>query len=65
MDIAKEKRFHLIVGMILLLILLATEPPITLFGASLLYILSGPFLAIKARVGKKKPAPISQGNPPH
>lgn len=65
MDIAKEKRFHLIVGMILLLILLATEPPITLFGASLLYILSGPFLAIKARVGKKKPAPISQVNPPH
>ena len=65
MDIAKEKRFHLIVGMILLLILLATEPPITLFGASLLYILSGPVLAIKARVGKKKPAPISQGNPPH
>ncbi len=65
MDIPKEKRFHLIVGMILLLILLATEPPITLFGASLLYILSGPVLAIKARVGKKKPVPVSQENPPH
>jgi CDP-diacylglycerol--serine O-phosphatidyltransferase len=54
-DIAREKRFQLIVGMILLLILLASEPPITLFVTALLYILSGPFLAIKNRITRKKP----------
>ena len=64
MDIAKEKRFQLIVGLILLLILLASEPPITLFGASLLYILSGPFLAVKARMRRKKAKPIVLDNPP-
>lgn len=63
-DIAKEKRFQLIVGMILLLILLATEPPITLFAACLLYILSGPVLAIKDRLTKKKPIAVHQENPP-
>jgi len=42
--IPPEKRFQVVVGMILLLILLATEPPITLFAAALLYVLSGPLL---------------------
>jgi CDP-diacylglycerol--serine O-phosphatidyltransferase len=65
MDISKEKRFQLIVGLILLLILLASEPPITLFGASALYILSGPVLAISVRLRKKRPEPVSQENQPH
>ncbi len=42
--IPPEKRFQVVVGMILLLILLATEPPITLFAAVLIYVLSGPLL---------------------
>jgi CDP-diacylglycerol---serine O-phosphatidyltransferase len=62
-DIAKEKRFQLIVGMILLLILLASEPPITLFAASFLYILSGPVLAIKDRLTKKKPIAVKEDTP--
>jgi CDP-diacylglycerol--serine O-phosphatidyltransferase len=40
--------------MILLLILLATEPPITLFAAVLLYVLSGPFLDLYALAAKKR-----------
>lgn len=65
MDISREKRFQLIIGLILLFILLASEPPITLFGASLLYILSGPVLAVKARLSRKKPVPVNQENQPH
>ncbi|MCL2791025.1 MAG: CDP-diacylglycerol--serine O-phosphatidyltransferase [Desulfobulbus sp.] len=60
MDIAREKRFQLIVGLILLLILLASEPPITLFAASALYILSGPVLAAWARLRRKRPKPAVQ-----
>ncbi len=63
-DIPKEKRFQLIVGMILLLILLASDPQKTLFPALFLYILSGPVLAIKARLTKKKPVPVHLDNPP-
>ncbi len=59
-DIPKEKRFQLIVGMILLLILLASDPPITLFPALFLYALSGPAMALKKRVRKKKPVPVHQ-----
>jgi CDP-diacylglycerol---serine O-phosphatidyltransferase len=41
-----EKKFHLLVGLLLLLILVATEPPITFFSVVLLYILSGPALGV-------------------
>ncbi len=51
-DIAKEKRFHVFVGLILLLILLATEPPITLFVATLLYVLSGLVMALWERINR-------------
>lgn len=60
MDIAKEKRFQLFIGLILLLILLASEPPITLFAASLLYVFSGLYMALKARKRRKTPEPINQ-----
>jgi len=45
LNLSKEKKFQAIVGMVLLLILLATEPPVTLFIVSLIYILSGPVMA--------------------
>jgi len=54
--ITREKKFQAIVGMVLLLILLATEPPITLFAVSIIYILLGPALALYGilKQGKKK-----------
>lgn len=55
MDIPREKRFHVLFGLTLLLVLLATEPHITLFVAALLYMLSGPAMDIWALArGKKK-----------
>jgi CDP-diacylglycerol--serine O-phosphatidyltransferase len=45
-DLTREKKFQVIVGMVLLLILLATEPPITLFVVAVIYTLSGPAFAI-------------------
>jgi CDP-diacylglycerol--serine O-phosphatidyltransferase len=45
-SLTREKKFQVLVGMVLLLILLATEPPITLFVVAFLYILSGPALAL-------------------
>ncbi|MGD9947494.1 MAG: CDP-diacylglycerol--serine O-phosphatidyltransferase [Desulfobulbus sp.] len=60
MDIAREKRFQVFIGLILLLILLASEPPITLFAASLLYIFSGLVMAIRSRSRRNKPLPVNQ-----
>lgn len=65
LDIAKEKRFQMIIGMILVLILLASEPPITLFCATLLYIASGPFLAVRTLLIRKKQQAARQNNHPH
>jgi len=45
-NLTREKKFQVLVGMVLLLILLATEPPITLFVVAFFYILSGPALAL-------------------
>ncbi|PIE56278.1 MAG: CDP-diacylglycerol--serine O-phosphatidyltransferase [Desulfobulbus propionicus] len=47
-NIPVERKFHLLVGLVLLIILLATEPPITLFTVALVYILSGPALSLHA-----------------
>lgn len=58
-DIAREKRFQVFIGLILLLILLASEPPITLFAASLLYIGSGLVLAIRKRSRSNKLQPVN------
>ncbi len=46
LDIPREKRFQLFIGLILLLILLASDPAETLFPAIFLYTLSGPVLAL-------------------
>jgi CDP-diacylglycerol--serine O-phosphatidyltransferase len=41
-----KKTFQVTVGMVLLLILVAAEPPVTLFVIALVYVLSGPFSAV-------------------
>ena len=64
LDIPKEKRFQLIIGLILLVILLASDPPKTLFPALFLYILSGPAIALYSRVkGKKLKAAKQEQSP--
>ena len=64
LDIPKEKRFQLIIGLILLVILLASDPPKTLFPALFLYILSGPAIALYGRVkGKKLKAAKQEQSP--
>jgi len=42
----KGKTFQVLVSMVLLLILVAAEPPVTLFVIGLVYVLSGPFSAV-------------------
>ncbi|MFZ5798431.1 MAG: CDP-diacylglycerol--serine O-phosphatidyltransferase [Desulfobulbus sp.] len=54
MEITRARAFQLVVFMLLLLILLATEPPITLFIVCLGYILSGPVLALHALLTKSR-----------
>ncbi len=52
--VPRDKRFQIVVGMILLLILLATEPPVTLFAAALLYTASGPLIDLYDYAREKK-----------
>ncbi|RWX50149.1 CDP-diacylglycerol--serine O-phosphatidyltransferase [Candidatus Electrothrix marina] len=52
--VPKEKRFQAVVGMVLILILLATEPPVTLFATALLYALSGLILELYIFLRKRK-----------
>ena len=42
----RKKTFQVTVAMVLLLILVAAEPPVTLFVIGLVYVLSGPFSAV-------------------
>jgi CDP-diacylglycerol--serine O-phosphatidyltransferase len=53
-NISREKKFQVLVGMVLLLILLATEPPITLFIVSFIYIFSGPAMAVYGFLTQQK-----------
>ena len=53
-NITKEKRFQAVVAMILILTLLATEPPVTLFVTALLYALSGLIMELYAFIRRKK-----------
>lgn len=55
-DIKKGKTFQIVVFMLLFLILLATEPPVTLFFVALIYMLSGPALAVQAVIKKQRQA---------
>ncbi|GAB4342576.1 MAG: CDP-diacylglycerol--serine O-phosphatidyltransferase [Desulfobulbaceae bacterium] len=56
MDIKKSRTFQIVVFMLLFLILLATEPPITLFGVAILYVLHGPVLALHGVITRQKAA---------
>ena len=56
LDIKKGRTFQIVVFMLLFLILLATEPPVTLFVVALTYILSGPALALHGLINKQKVA---------
>jgi len=53
-DIKKGRTFQIVVFMLLFLILLATEPPVTLFAVSLIYALHGPALAIHSVLTRQK-----------
>lgn len=53
-QISRERRFHAIIGVVLLIILLATEPPVTLFAGLAIYISSGPVMALHAFIRRKK-----------
>ena len=60
-NFTRERKFQIVVFMLLFLILLATEPPVTLFIVALTYVLSGPVLAVykiavKDRAENKKKA---------
>ena len=57
-DIPREKRFQVFVSLIVLFILLASEPRVTLFVVDLLYIFSGLVMAAYARLHRKKPVLI-------
>ena len=52
--IGREKRFKVVVGMVLVLVLLASEPSITLFATVLIYVLSGPLLDLYTFRKEKK-----------
>lgn len=54
MDIKKGRTFQIVVFMLLFLILLATEPPVTLFVVALAYVLSGPALALHSLINRQK-----------
>jgi CDP-diacylglycerol--serine O-phosphatidyltransferase len=58
-DIPKEKRFHLLIGLVLFLVALLSNY-IVPFLTTLGYIALGPALAIKARMHKKEAEPVQQ-----
>ena len=62
MNIPREKRFQVFIGLILLFILLASDPPKTLFPAAFLYTLSGLVMALRGRLGRNKVKAISPDN---
>lgn len=61
---SKEKRFQAVVGMILVLTLLATEPSVTLFATVLLYALSGVLFDLYTFVRKKRESKKNEVNDP-
>jgi len=64
-NLSREKKFQVLVGMVLLLILLATEPPITLFTVSLIYMLTGPALGLYALVRRRRADEAGEQPPLH
>lgn len=58
-SVGRFKTFQILVGLLLLFILIAAEPEIMLFLICLVYIGSGPGMAIYARIRGAKKAPVS------
>ncbi|BCO09640.1 CDP-diacylglycerol--serine O-phosphatidyltransferase [Desulfolithobacter dissulfuricans] len=59
----KGKSFQMVVGMILFIILLATEPPVTLFAVAFLYVLSGPAMAMYQFATRAKSRDLEDSEP--
>lgn len=53
-ETTRAKAFHVLVGMVLVIILIATEPQITLFFVALTYMLSGPLSGLYHLLFKRK-----------
>ena len=54
LEIKREKKFQVVVFMLLFLILVASEPPVTLFAVAFVYMLSGPVLAIHKLLSRNR-----------
>jgi CDP-diacylglycerol--serine O-phosphatidyltransferase len=50
----RKKTFQVLVTMVLLMILVATEPPVTLFVMGAIYVLSGPVITARKLLNRKK-----------
>jgi CDP-diacylglycerol--serine O-phosphatidyltransferase len=50
----RKKTFQVLVAMVLLMILVATEPPVTLFAMGAIYVMSGPFNSALKVLGRKE-----------
>jgi len=59
-SIPREKRFQAVVGIILAMVFLASEPPVTFFFTTLCYAASGPLLDVYQLVRRKnQPPPVA------
>jgi CDP-diacylglycerol--serine O-phosphatidyltransferase len=58
----RKKNFHVLVTMVLLMILVATEPPITLFVMGVIYVLSGPVIIARKLLDRNKKSVEEQEN---
>jgi CDP-diacylglycerol--serine O-phosphatidyltransferase len=52
--VPREKRFQAVVAIVLMLVLLATEPSVTFFMAAFTYVLSGPLLELHQFLKRRK-----------
>lgn len=57
--VSRGKSFAVLVGMILVLVMVASEPPLTLFVLGLLYVASGPFLDLYRKFRPLKDALVT------
>ena len=58
----RKKNFHVLVTMVLLMILVATEPPITLFVMGVIYVLSGPVSTARKLFNRNEKSVEEQAN---
>lgn len=61
-ETAKKKPFHMVVGVVLLFMVLATEPQVTLFALFMCYVLSGPLGAVYRLFFKAKETATEKGD---